>query len=308
MGDTTRSGRALTYASPVRTSNAADRVVTLLQYLAERPTEGFTISELSRRLEISKATCHALAGSLIEAGWLTRDPSNMHVTLGPAVFAAGARFMKSPGEFTEYARPEMEFLSAKYAAQGVATIPVGDEIVVTDTFGSPGAPGIANHVGQRIPLRPPLGFIYVAWSDEEERAIWQGYESDAVAEVLRVVRERGFSVALNLDVPPAIEKIIREVQATRSPTEIEAVVSSVLDALRLHEYTALAIARDQEYRVRNVSVPVFDSAKRLSLVLSLVGFSRPLSGSTILTVANALKDVAARVSDLASATVRAPIV
>jgi len=264
----------------------------LLEYLAERPTEGFSISELSRRLEISKATCHALAGSLIEAGWLTRDPSNMLVTLGPAVFAAGARFMKSPREFTEYARPEMEFLSAKYAAQGVATIPVGDEIVVTDTFGSPGTSGISNHVGQRIPLRPPLGFIYVAWSDEEERAIWQGYESEAVAEVLRVVRERGFSVALNLDVPPA--------------TEIEAFVSSVLDALRLHEYTALVIERDQEYRVRNVSVPVFDSARRLSLVLSLVGFSRPLSGSTILTVANALTEVAARVSDLAAATVRAP--
>ena len=153
----------------MRTSNAAHRVIILLEYLAERPTEGFSISELSRRLEISKATCHALVGSLIETHWLMRNPRSMLVTLGPAMFAVGARAVRYPRQFVEYARADMDYLSAKYGAQGVATVTVGDEIVVADTYGSPGAPGTAMHLGQRIPLRPPLGFIYVAWADEQEK-------------------------------------------------------------------------------------------------------------------------------------------
>lgn len=273
--------------------------------MAERPTEGFSISELARRLDISKATCHALVGSLIESGWLMRNSRNMLVTLGPAMFAVGARAARHPRQFVEYARPDMEFLSHKYGALGGASVPVGDEIVITDIYGSPSSAGPIIHLGQRIPLRPPLGTIYLAWADEEERAaVWGEFDNEAFDEVFAAIRERGFSVTLNLDVPPSVERIIRQVKTGTPVSEIEAVITSVLESLTYQDVYALNIEGDRDYDVRNISVPVFTGQHRVTVVLTLAGFAAQLNGSKIVEVATELKEVAARVSELAEPALR----
>ena len=108
---------------------------------------------------------------------------------------------------------------------------------------------------------------------------------------------------MDLDVPPSVEKIIRQVQAEGSTAEIESVVSSVLDSLRLNDHYALNIHPKTRYDVRNISVPVFDANHKASVVLSLVGFIRSLDGATVLAIAEEFKSVATRVSELALSTV-----
>src|SRR5207244_378633 len=52
------------YAPVARPAPGADRVVRVLDFLAAHPDEPFTLSELARRLELNKATAHALLVTL----------------------------------------------------------------------------------------------------------------------------------------------------------------------------------------------------------------------------------------------------
>src|SRR5205807_5671765 len=55
-----------------RPAPGAERVVAVLNFLTAHPDESFTLSELARRLDLNKATCHALLMTLTDAGYLLR--------------------------------------------------------------------------------------------------------------------------------------------------------------------------------------------------------------------------------------------
>ena len=68
-----------------RPAPGADRVVRVLDFLAAHPDDRFTLSELARRLELNKATAHALLVTLTDSGYLLRHPTDMTYSLGPAL-------------------------------------------------------------------------------------------------------------------------------------------------------------------------------------------------------------------------------
>ena len=59
-------------------SPTAARVVEILDYLAQRPTDAFTTSQLARALEQNRTTCQAALLSLEAAGWVRRDPDKAY--------------------------------------------------------------------------------------------------------------------------------------------------------------------------------------------------------------------------------------
>ena len=59
-----------------RASPPTDRVVRILDFLAGRPDERFGVSELARRIGLSKPTCLGIVTSLAEAGYLVRDAAD----------------------------------------------------------------------------------------------------------------------------------------------------------------------------------------------------------------------------------------
>jgi len=276
----------------MRTSAAVDRVVAILQFLAERPTESFSIAELSRRLDISKATCHALIGSLIAAHWVMRNPRDMMVRVGPALVAAAAHTASRPRHLAELARTDMENLGRLYAAQGAASLAVGEEIVLIETYNPGNQAGTPMQVGNRVPLKPPNGFVYLAWG-ADVLAGREQFQNEACSKVLSVVRRRGFSVTLEMNLPPDIESVLRRVQPGAPTVEIEAVLASLLASLQLDDYSALRIEKNRGYNVSNISVPVLDDAGNVVIALTLAGFGSLLKGSTILAIADDLKSVAA---------------
>src|SRR5262245_796971 len=70
-------------------SPPTDRVVAVLNALADRPTQPMTISELARSQGISVATCHAIVGSLAASGFLVRTGQSKRYALGPRAIALG---------------------------------------------------------------------------------------------------------------------------------------------------------------------------------------------------------------------------
>ena len=84
------------------------RTVALLDFLASRPTEAFSLSELARRLELNKSTTHAMLTTLADAGYVTRHPVEKSYTLGPSLVALGEAATASPSvDIAQYTIGEM---------------------------------------------------------------------------------------------------------------------------------------------------------------------------------------------------------
>lgn len=291
-----------------RSSSSVDRVASLLNFLAAHPSDSFSISELGRRLDISKATCHALVGSLLNAGFVRRDPRERRISVGPALIAIGVAAAGKPKELVEYASDEMKFLASKYDAQCGATMAVGDEIVVLETFGSPASLATSLHVGQRLPHRPPLGAIYVAWAPPEERAEWLARQvNDGIDydKVLDVIRQRGFSIALEIAPWLRVEQAFHEFRGDEPLDTVASKVAAVLQSLQLEEYYVFDIDDHVEYNVRHIAVPVFQSEGQIAFVITLTSFGRNLAGQLITSAAQEMTAAAKRITKSLMGEVRA---
>ena len=79
------------HESPGRTSPPTERVVAILDFLARHPHDRFGLSELARRLDLSKPTCLGIVTTLTESGYLLRDAQDKSYRLGPALIARSSR-------------------------------------------------------------------------------------------------------------------------------------------------------------------------------------------------------------------------
>ena len=76
----------------------------------------------------------------------------MMVRVGPALVAAAANTAGRPRHLAELARTDMENLGRLYAAQGAASLAVGEEIVLIETYNPGNQAGTPMRVGNRVPL------------------------------------------------------------------------------------------------------------------------------------------------------------
>ena len=154
-----------------RPAPAAARTTEILDFLASHPGRSFSLSELSRRLDINKASAHAICHALCEAGYLVRHPTRKDYSLGPATIAVG-QAARSQNPALDFARDEMGELAVELDLGCFACGAMGDEIVILDRAGHRRPFGVDVAVGHRVPLVPPLGTVFVAWSPPEEIDEW----------------------------------------------------------------------------------------------------------------------------------------
>lgn len=279
-------------------SASVDRVATLMTYLAAHPDESFSVTELGRRLGISKATCHALVMSLAEWGFVLRNPVDKQIRLGPALVALGVRAAAGRTGPVELAGEEMRFLASRYDAQCSATVAMGEDIVVMATHGDPAGRDGALQAGQRLPLRPPFGGVHIAWAPAQDQSRWlanHGVDPGAYAEVFAVMRERGFSVALQMDPRTQVSRALQGFRGDETLDSVGAALADVLGSLEFEEYYVVRIADDAEYRISHLAAPVFDGHGRVPFVITLTGFGRPVAGAAINAMAKDLLDATGRV-------------
>ncbi|MEY2446237.1 MAG: hypothetical protein QOE00_2817, partial [Ilumatobacteraceae bacterium] len=72
-----------------RTSPPTERVVSILDFLAKHPHDSFGLSELARRLALSKPTCLGILTTLMESDYLIRDAGDKTYRLGPRLISLG---------------------------------------------------------------------------------------------------------------------------------------------------------------------------------------------------------------------------
>ncbi len=271
-----------------RGTPAAGRTVEVLNLLAAHPGRPMGLSEIARRLAMSKGSAHALLSTLESAAYLVRHPAAKTYVLGPAVVALGRAAAAAELTALDYARPAMERLSDELGLQCLASSAIGGEIVILGKAGAPVPMGVSVEVGQRLPLVPPLGTVFMAWSTPAEIDAWlrrlgadtDGAELARYRNAIATVRQRGYAVALEAD---ARARLGRALGALGGDARTDALRRQVLDLVAElgHEEYILgelsgAAAR---YQVNHLAAPVHDADGHVVLALTLVGFTDELAAA-----------------------------
>ena len=273
-----------------RPAPAIDRTVAVLNHLAANPTRQFSLSELARDLGLNKATAHGMLSSLTESGYLTRDVLAKTYGLGPALIALGnAALASTPA--ARLAQPHMTALSRDLELACIASAAIGDEIVILAQAGAAGPLGINVQPGQRLPLAPPLGTVFVAWSSAEAIDRWLSHVGpdaskralDRYRLALASVRERGYSVALGGEGQQRLVQALRE--AGHEPP-----------SARGEEYALVELPGSTRYRINHIGAPVFGPDGNVVLGLFLIGFRGQIAAEEVPRYAERLLNAAAAVT------------
>jgi DNA-binding IclR family transcriptional regulator len=270
-----------------RPAPAVDRTVAVLNMLAAHPDTAFSLSELCRRLDINKATAHAMLTALADSGFLLRNPRDKSYTLGPALIALGSAAAARRLELVEFARSPMTHLANDTSLQCVVSSAMGEEIVFLAVAGEVIPFGPHVRVGQRVPLAPPIGTVFMAWSLPDEVDTWlhrthgrplNPDELERYRNGVRAVRRRGYSVGLEPDV--------LGVRLSQSLDDHEAVPALISELS--HTSYLMDEFGSEPHRIGHLAAPVFGPDERVAMVVTLYGFTKQLTGSDIDALATRL--------------------
>jgi DNA-binding IclR family transcriptional regulator len=198
----------------------------------------------------------------------------------------------------------MDSLAERLDLECLASAAAADEIVILDRAGRSAPAGSSALPGQRLPLAPPLGTVFVAWSPPEAVDAWLlRLGPDAPPDVigraraaLATVRARGYSVGLDADARVKLGRALAELAHEPRVQELRPVVDALVAELGHEEYALVELGPSRSYPVNHIAAPVFDSAGAVVLALTVVGFTSRLGAGDVPAYAREVVAAAARVT------------
>jgi DNA-binding IclR family transcriptional regulator len=286
-----------------RRSPPTERVIRLLDLLALRPSEGLSLSELARRLDISKATGLGITSALTRAGYLMRDEDTKTYTLGPALLGLG-RAASDGFTSLALARSEIRQLNQEVGlAASVATL-VDDKIVLLDRTGPHGELDRMLQPGQRYPYTPPSGLVLAAWLRDDGIEQWLAdypeVSMDASLDHLRALvdsaRDLGFIIERMSDISVGALTVLAGLDGHDIPAPAVNAIANMVSSLADRHYVARDLRPSRRYEVTFVTSPSFDVAGRPDLLLGLLVFRTNITYDELIGYGEAVRGAAARVT------------
>lgn len=254
-----------------RSSPGVARVVAILNFIAQHPGQSFTLTDLVRALKLSRATCHALLAGLVDADYLYRTSDKSYV-LGPALAkigrAANAHF--SP---LQAAQPEMRALADEFDAVCSALSRDRNDVIVRDRATSRSHLGWPMPPNARLPLRPPFGGAFLAWSPEAEADAWLDQLQPPAPVEFRQLMHQGMAFARE----HGFQVVVRAVGQNDHNTEWFYGEARVDPPVLL----AQELKPEESYRLAGVTAPVFEAGGRIAFLLGLTGFQGEYTGAQV---------------------------
>lgn len=256
-----------------RASPPTARVVAILDFLSRHPQERFGLSELTRRVGLSKPTCLGILSTLVDAGYLIRDDGDKTYRLGPSLITLGHAAQESM-RVNPAARAELHALSAAFDTSVGLTAVVDDRITVLELVGPPGRdPGV--RVGQSYPFAPPVGLMFVLWDDNALRT-WLAKaptiplrtESARLQRVIENCRADGYLVER---LTPGGRRLyaLMAGMSTNLPDELRALLSELVSDIGERVYLRDEGGTEGRSDISVISAPVFDHYQRQVMAASL---------------------------------------
>jgi IclR family KDG regulon transcriptional repressor len=196
----------------------------MLEIISESGIE-MSISELSRKLGLSKGTVFAIASTLEDLGVLVRDPVTKKFSLGYTLLELGRRaFVR--GDVREISRKPLQDLVEEIHENVFLGVLNGDHVTILDVVESKRELKITAPSGTRLPLiAGATGKVFLATMDRERaREVLNSlgltaYTPNSITDVDRYmeeieeVRQKGFATD--------DEEYIRGVRAVACPLEAD---------------------------------------------------------------------------------------
>lgn len=261
-----------------RSSPPTERVVAILDYLAQHPHDHFGLSELARRLELSKPTCLGILTTLTGARYLVRDPQDKTYRLGPQLISLGHTTQESM-RVNPSARDELRQLAAMYDTTAALSAVVDDRITLLELVG-PVSADVGVRVGQSYPFGPPVGLMFVLWDDvalrdwlAKEPTIPLRTDTERLDRVIAECRSSGFLVERLTPGGRRLYALMAGMSSTL-PQELRALLGELISDIGERVYLpGEADNTGQRRRGRTdisvISAPVFDHHRRQAMVMSL---------------------------------------
>jgi DNA-binding IclR family transcriptional regulator len=255
-----------------RPSPPTDRVVLVLDLLANHPGEPMTFTDISRRLDLSRATCHALLASLTDAGYIMRNADKTYL-LGPSLIAIG-RSAERSYPYVPAVREVVATLVEKTDRSCVLIVTDGTTLTVLDYEGESPRGEHAPH-GNRVPFAAPFGVVLAAWSGESmlERWVDRGAEMGAgrferSAQLLYEVRERGYSASPLDPERRQLWELFELAQKDLVSDELRRMISRSNGPIG-HDYLWEELEGRDHVAVSSISSPVFAASGRAAFAIHL---------------------------------------
>lgn len=277
-----------------RRAPAVERSIAVLNFLAAHPDERYTLSEIARSTDLNKATLHAILGALTESGFVLREEERKTYGLGPALVALGGAAVES-NPAVQLAVPHMQALSDELGLDCVASTAIEDQIVILQRTSSSRRPfGIDVQPGQRLPLSPPLGTVFVAWSSSMDIDRWLAQVGPSASksdtkryrQAVDTVRARGYSLGLG-----------GEPVNDESPPRRRRSLEENVRAIRVDEYALIELDHSATYRLNHVGAPIFGPNGRVILALFLIGFQGDIPAAEVPRYAERLRYSCAAITE-----------
>nr|WP_238392055.1 MULTISPECIES: helix-turn-helix domain-containing protein [unclassified Mycolicibacterium] len=271
-------------------SPPTERVIAVMQLLAAEPDRSFSLADITRRLDISRATGHAIMTTLVVHQWALRDDESAGYSCGPA-FAAMGRPANSRA-----LRPILSELAESIGTQVLLVRRDGASLEIVDTAGeSLTAPRLGS--GFRIPLVAPFGRDYVAWASKSSQQAWLGAGQPAtqlqkrLTAVLQEVTRRGYVIERLSPEYVRVYTALRALAVDGEPDAITRRLAWSFADLTLVDYLPGELDTAEPHQIATIAAPIRDADGLVTMSVTAAPFAA-LSAATV-------SDVGAQVSDAA---------
>jgi DNA-binding IclR family transcriptional regulator len=274
------------------TSAPTERVLAIVELLAQPGNERLRFSDVTRELALTQATVHAILKTMWDRGWVTRDPVDKTFSLGPALAAVAGRadatrplVHAARGAAIELAR-ELDYPASVLERHG-------DSLVITAYEDAhPSKP--TAHPGERIPYAPPFGVAFAAWDTPDGQRAWIHRTAEpnsalaaTLAQALARTRDRGYDVDLTTPALAQTAQLMGALERDGMPAHVR----QIMDQLLAETMVGFADAEAHDPRpIATIAAPVFDHRGAVTLIVAVHPLAvRPrLDASSIASVGQRL--------------------
>lgn len=288
-----------------RPALSAERAVAVLNFLAAHPGEAFTLSDLVRRVHVNVASMHAVLAVLEDQELVTRADGK-HYRLGPALVPLGRAALPTNAAISA-ASHAIGLLARELGATGLVVRANAGDLVIVDEVSprSASAPGI----GQRFPMLPPIGGVFLAWADDATVDAWVATAPRAVlaAEAdlrrwLGSIRERGYAVGLETSARRGMRRAVRELADEPGSRAARGRLRDTVAELGDIATVAIELDPKAHYAVAHIAAPVVGPDGRCAMGLYLMNLHRPLTGAEAAALGTRLQHAAHAVATAAGSS------